>query len=251
MWPLELVLDYPVLDDLKAGTLGNFVSLDQVRNEADLRSEVRRAIQTARELSVTLLVFPELAIPADTDQEIRSILAGHGSPGHPILTLFGRCHRRNAAGDSDLNDAVLLGPDGSELHRHQKLTAFTGFSRDRKSHYGERLEVGVVVSVLECALGNLTPLICLDLIHTPYAPVLRRSHANLFPVPSLSPETVPHRTAAKQLQVTNQASTFVSNRWIDGLSEEATSFYQVPRSKGYKPHLPDPKQRPYLLFELT
>lgn len=251
MWPLELVLDYPVLDNLKAGTLTTFVSLDKIRNEEDLRSEVRRAIQTARELSVTLLIFPELAIPVDTEQEIRSTLADHGNLGHPVLTLFGRCHQRNATGDLDLNKAVLLGPDGSELHPHQKLTAFTGFSPDRKAHFGERLEVGDLVTVLECALGNLAPLICLDLIHTPYAPALRRSHANLFAVPSLSPETGAHRTAAKQLQVSNQASTFVSNRWIDGLSAEATSFYQVPRSKGYESHLPDPKYASYLLFELT
>jgi predicted amidohydrolase len=250
IWPLQVVLDYPALDALRADFPPEFVCLDRIRNESDLEAEVREALQTAGGLEVTLLILPELAVPPATEAKIRNRLAGHGPDGFPILTLFGRCHRRTPKGDLDLNEAVLLGPDGGELHRHRKLTAFTGFSEDRAHHFGERLEVGNTVTVLECALGNLAPLICLDLLHLPLAGILRRSHANVFPVPSLSPQTSAHRTAARQVQASNRAGTFVCNRWIDGLSEQGTSFYQVPRRNGYRAHLPDSGKTPYLLFEL-
>jgi len=251
MWPLQTVLDYPALDDLKKEDPPKFVCLDQIRNEADLQAEVRTTIQLAHDLKTTLLILPELAIPPATEEEIRTILASHGHLGYPTLTLFGRCHRLSPRGDLDLNEAVLLGPDGTELHRHQKLTSFTGFSQDRAAHFGERLEVGDTVTVLESALGNLAPLICLDLLHVPLAGILRRSHANLFVVPSLSPQTNAHRTAAKQLLASNRAATFVCNRWISGLVEEGTSFYQLPRRQGYRPHLPDSKETSYLLFDLA
>jgi predicted amidohydrolase len=208
-------------------------------------------LATARAEKVSLLIFPELAIPTRIREEIRRALAGHGPQGHPILTLFGCCHRPDPQG-GDLNEAVLSGPDGVELCCHRKLTSFTThLGKDRNRTVGERLRVGTTVTVLESSFGNLTPLICLDFIHMPLRQVLTHSHANLFAVSSLSPSTSAHQDAARALQTTNRASSFVSNRALEGLTDAATSFFRVPRKGGFQTHLPHPvgqKGLPYLLF---
>jgi hypothetical protein len=248
LWPLETVLDYPALDPGKPPS--DFVSLDEVRNEKDLRAEVLTALAAARAEQVSLLVFPELAMPLRIQEDIRLTLKGHGPDGHPLLTLVGCCHRPHPEG-GDLNEAILLGPDGAGLCCHKKLTSFTThLGEDRSRIVGERLRVGTTVTVLEGPFGNLAPLICLDFIHMPLRQVLTRTHANVFAVPSLSPSTSAHQDAARALQTTNHASSFVSNRTLGGLTEAATSFFRVPWRNGFQVHLPGKKHSPYLLFSL-
>jgi Carbon-nitrogen hydrolase len=245
LWPLQTVLDYPAFDDDS-----DFVWLTEIRNESALQDEIRTALENAKALEVSLLVFPELAIPPASENEIRRLLAMHGTESHPLLTLFGCCLRQT--GDEGFNQAVLLGPDGTELHRHTKLTSFTlVIGKEPLRLVAEPNTAGSTISVLECAVGNLTPLICLDFIHPPLFQVLACSHANLFAVPSLSNSTGAHRTAAVNLQTSNRASSFVSNRSIGGLSEEATSFFRVPCKDGLCAHLPHSKDTPYLLFSLS
>ncbi len=247
LWPLETILDYPALH----GEPRDFVSLDGLSNEDALQVEVQSALATARALEVSILVFPELAIPARTRKVIRRTLAGHGPDGYPLLTLLGCCHRRAPEG-GDFNEAVLLGPAGAELCCHRKLTSFTHIiNRDRTLFVAEQLRTGTTVSVLESALGNLTPLICLDFIHKPLSRVLTLTHANLFLVPSLSHTTSAHQTAAIDFQVDNRASSFVSNRSISGLTETGTSFFRVPCWEGFDAHLPHYRRSPFLLFSLA
>ncbi|HEX3131887.1 MAG TPA: hypothetical protein VH394_31405 [Thermoanaerobaculia bacterium] len=246
LWPLETVLDYPALH----GEPKDFVSLDSLSNEDALELEVRSALATARSLEVSILVFPELAIPTQTREVIRRTLAGHGPDGYPLLTLFGCCHRRAPEG-GDFNEAVLLGPAGAELCCHKKLTSFTHIvNRDRTLFVAEQLRTGTTVYVLESAFGNLTPLICLDFIHKPLSRVLTQIHSNLFLVPSLSHNTSAHQTAAMDLQVDNRASSFVSNRSIGGLTQTGTSFFRVPCPDGFDAHLPHYRRSPFLLFSL-
>jgi predicted amidohydrolase len=252
LWPFRTELKYPALVAMKEFPRPTSISLDQLQNEPELQAEVKVALEKAREERVTLLIFPELAIPPATDREIRHILSQQGVDGYPILTLFGCSHRKNARGDLDLNEAVLLGPDGGELHRHRKLTPFTDYQFGKDQPAGEILEVGTDITVIECALGNLTPLICIDLLNLEgISRALDHSHANLFAVPSLSPETRAHRDRAKYRQVANLASTFVCNRWSDKPSETSTSFYRVPRKEGLVKHQPDYADQPYLLFDLS
>lgn len=226
LWHLDTRLDYRALhDDAPAS---DFISLAEVCNEEALIVEVREALSVARQKEVSLLIFPELAIPPATREEIRKVLKQNGPAAYPLLTLFGCCHRAASDG-GDLNEGLLLGPDGRTLHCHEKLAAFTRIvKRDRTIIKGERLKAGTTVSVLESPLGNLTPLICLDFIHKPLYQTLVSTHANLFAVPSLSDTTKPHRRAAKDLQAENLASSFVCNRTFDDPSEEAASFVQVP-----------------------
>ena len=248
LWPLQTILDYPALAPEPAPS--DFVSLDEVRNEEELLAEVQTALAVAKEREACLLVFPELAIPVRIREEIRLTLQGHGAYGYPLMTLIGCCHCKAPEG-GDLNEAILFGPDGTELHCHRKLTSFTFIvTRDRSRIISEQLRVGTTVTVLESPLGNLMPLICLDLIHMPLRQVIVRSHANLFAVPSLSPTTSPHQGAARDLQVDNRASSFVSNRALDGLTSEGTSFFRVPHEEGARHHLPEPQDSRFLLFSL-
>jgi hypothetical protein len=248
LWPLQTILDYPALD---AGSPpGDFISLSEIRNEEALRKEVRTALTTAKKQKACLLIFPELSIPTGTRKAIQRTLKRRGPNGYPFLTLIGCCHRQ-APGGGDFNEAVLLGPDGKELHCHPKLASFTEIiTRDRALIKGERLRAGTTVSVLESSLGNLTPLICLDFIHKPLFQVLTCTHANLFAVPSLSHTTADHQKRAEDLLKANLASSFISNRAIEGLTGEATSFFQIPHKKGFRTHLPGKAGFSYLLFSL-
>lgn len=250
LWPLQTILDYPALSP--GNTLSDFVSLDRIGNEEELRGEICTALATAREQEITLLLFPELAVPPETREDIRLTLETHGPAGHPLMTLFGCCHRQLPEGGV-VNEAVLLGPDGTELHCHQKLAAFTKIvTRDRALISGEPIRVGTRLSVLESPLGNLMPLICLDFIHQPLFQALTSSHANVFAVPSLSHTTADHRNRAEDLLRTNLASSFVSNRALAGPTEPATSFFRIPCKDGLRTHLPrsEPREPGYLLFSL-
>lgn len=259
LWPFELLLDYPGAEALSWPEKPEFVHLDGIRNEEELQEEVRKALTMARDLKATVLIFPELAIPARTELAIQDILAGHGPEGHPILTLFGCCHRPAPDG-GDLNEAVLLGPDGTQLDRHRKIAPYSALTKlpeeegESGEYIGEQLERGDRVSVLECALGNLTPLICLEFFHGPLLEVLRRTHGNLFVVPSLSPKTNAHRGAATKLQASNRANSFVCNRWLKEAKtkekwQQAASFYQVHGDqRAHQPDLDDPR---FLLFSLS
>jgi len=244
LWPLETVLDYPAIRP--EASPSDFISLSEVHNEQALIGEVRKALSIARQKEVSLLIFPELAIPPATQNEIRKILQTNGLAGYPFLTLFGCCHRKASEG-GDLNEGILLGPDGKTLHCHEKLAAFTRIvTRNRTIIKGEQLKAGTTVSILESPLGNLSPLICLDFIHKPLYQVLISTHANLFAVPSLSDTTSAHRVAAKNLQAENLASSFVCNRAFDGPSDEATSFVQLPFKEGK--HIR--REPSFLLFSL-
>ncbi|HSK77225.1 MAG TPA: hypothetical protein VLQ45_12285 [Thermoanaerobaculia bacterium] len=244
LWPLETQIDYASLDILGENPPPEFVSLRDVRNEEDLQRDVGKALETARALEATLLIFPELAIPPAVEAEIRRILgsANHGRDGYPLLTLFGCCHQP-AGEDSDINEASLLGPDGQELCRHRKLTSFTSYRRGGSIHAAERLEIGKTLSILESALGNLTPLVCLDVFNPTLHEVLVQSHGNLFVVPSLSPRRPPTaRQPAASRQATGPAPS------------SATAGSRAPRSaastrspgKGYRKS----RGKTYLLYKL-
>ncbi len=190
----------------------NPIRLAEVEQEDDLTAEALEAIGIARQLEATFLILPELSIPPATLTAIQRDLAGTPSSNWPLLILAGTCHRSQSEKDNDLNEAILLGPDGREQHRHRKLTNFIHQRPD--GQIGERVDVGHVISVLESPLGNLVPLICLDLFHDTLRNSLNECHGTIFLVPSLSPTTSAHREAARQYWRQRWVSSFVCNRWF-------------------------------------
>jgi Carbon-nitrogen hydrolase len=251
MWPLSIHIDYPDLDKLRGSPPPPFVSLRDPRNEDALKQAVEEALREAREQKVTILILPELAITPGIKDRISELLQGHGDDGYPLLALLGLCHALIPGKQSDVNEAVLLGPSGTVLHRHRKLAPFT---QGGDFPCGERIETGSVITILESDIGNLTALICLDLFHVGARRIIERSHANLLLVPSLSQTTSAHRHAAADFVASQLAGTFVSNRPLVRpqamhAQSEGTSFYRVP-GNGEICHLPDQAGLPYLLFEL-
>jgi Carbon-nitrogen hydrolase len=244
LWPFSVDIDYPERDALSSARPPEFVSLRDPRNEGALWEEIERALDEARDQKVTVLIFPELSVPPALMARIQSVLAARGRHGHPMLTLCGLCHVRQGNG-LDVNEAVLLGPDGTELHRHRKLTAFTAGD---EYACGERVLTGETVTVIYSAFGNLATLICLDLFHPVVRPAIERSQANVLMVPSLSPKTSAHLTAGGVFAAHQLASTFVCNRWMSGDASAAASFYRVPRKAQHTVH--HKAGSPYLLFEL-
>ncbi len=212
---------------------GRYFRIPGVEDPSFLWRHVEKALVKAEELQATVLVFPELTMPNIVGEKLASALRDHGPQGFPLLTVVGCCHEpASSPGGAVVNQAWLLGPDGRELHVHRKLSSYgvAGFS--------ERLEVGQEITVLESPLGNLSVLICLDLLTPGIQSVGLRSHANLLLVPSLSRQTRAHQQAATRYQNSCLASTFVCNRWIDRLQPraEGQSFYRVPKRKGEQIH---------------
>jgi predicted amidohydrolase len=273
IWPLSLQLKYSGLTEadlleLERRSSGkvSYVHLSEVDNEDLLITDIQEALATAREKEATLLLLPELAIPSRTEKVITATLASHGIKGFPILTLFGCSHRKIAGCESSVNEAILLGPGGNEVFRYRKLTRYSGEVKTKTPEedveiipLAEQIETGKVLTVLECAFGNLAPVICLDLFGK--AGLLEISHANLLAVPSLSPKVSPHLSAAKTLMARNRACTFVANHWLKECGAGGRSFYITPvlpdeteKEMGYTTHWNVDEGKapasPYLLFDL-
>jgi hypothetical protein len=215
LWPLHTEISY-VGVDLEAPLLDptgmNYTRLAAIENEDELLVEVLQAVRVAREKKATILILPELALSPAVVAALRQDLSKSGAGSWPLLTLAGTCHCSLPDHEGDLNEALLLGPDGTVLHRHRKLENFV--HKVGPGRIGERLQTGASVTVLESAIGNLVPLICLDHFHDSMREILRRCHGNLFLVPSLSPKTSAHRRAAADYQRQRLVSSFVCNRWL-------------------------------------
>jgi predicted amidohydrolase len=253
LWPLSIDIDFPALGQLGTDTLPPFISLRNPNNEAALKKEIGTALEEAEKERATILIFPELSIPPGTLAFVQDVLNRRGRFGHPLLTVLGLCHE--SVGTADVNECVLLGPDGKELSRHRKLAPFA-VGGDYPC--GERLVTGDTITVIESEAGNLTMLICLDLFHQQTVEALRKSNANVLFVPSLSQTTSAHQTGARNLAASQLASTFVTNRRLYGgqpsqTSPAGTSFYRLPRSDdALVCHFPDAGGTPttYLLFRV-
>lgn len=251
LWPFSTPIEYPGLDALTRTPPAEFVTLTDPRNDDQVCAEISRAIAVARDQEATILVFPELSISKAALHHVEAILANrdHGPDGFPILTLLGLCHAQVQQDDRewDVNEAVLLGPDGVELHRHRKMHCYSArLPTAPDDAIGERLLVGQEITILESPIGNLATLICLDLFHEESLEVLRRSHANMMLVPSLSPKTSAHARAASALEVSQLAATFVCNRWFN--PDHEPSFCMLPRKRGRYPEMHERPAREFILF---
>lgn len=143
--PLQGPIDYPVFDTPRPA----FVVLKDPRNERDLLNQIEQAIDTASAECATMLIFPELAFSPAMLAAAQARLAAHGAGGHPILTVAGLCHAPHGSDGSHLNEAVVLGPDGQELHRHRKLSRYTD-ERGTPEH----ITTGSTLAVLETPCGH-------------------------------------------------------------------------------------------------
>jgi len=248
--PLKTDIDYPDRHLMGKTPPPAFVSLRDPTNAADLEREALEVIRDAEQEQATILIFPELAMPPSADAAIRKEL-GSRRRTHPVLTIYGLCHFDEPAHQppADINRAVVIGPNGKELHHHDKLAPF-GVPDLNSS---ERLATGNCVTVLESPLGDLMVLICLDFFHHGTPPLIARTTANVFLVPSLSPTIDAHEQEAYRLVANRLAASFVCNRVLTPRPPASSnlSFIVLPRS-GSGPRLVrhDPARSKYLIWQL-
>jgi len=133
------------------------------------------------------------------------------------------CHAPHGSDGSHLNEAVVLGPDGQELHRHRKLSRYT-------DEHGtvEHITTGSTLTVLETPCGHLATPICLDVFAEASKALLLASHATVLLVPSLSKKVSAHRDASRAFATDRWGSTFVCNRTVRGFNLDAPSFHWPP-----------------------
>ena len=210
-WPLryDLRVERWLADDEMGERRGKFLRVNVAADRQVRGRELATAIDAARRARAAILVFPELSTAVEDVPVLQELLAQHDFDDFPILTIAGVEHQH--ADQSDVNEAVVLGPDGENLHRHVKLTRY---SEDDGSK--EWITTGTVIHVLESPIGNLAPLICLDLFNESIEPAIAASHANVLLVPSLSSKTSAHAIAAYRYLNINLAATIVCNRSFDG-----------------------------------
>ena len=217
LWPFKQTITHPGVDLSPPTRRLTLASLCTVDREEEIMQEVLEAVQEARALKATVLLFPELTLTPELVDALSQELAAQTTPW-PALTLLGACHRAQPGRNNFLNEAILLGPNGAELHRHQKFTKFT---HDVDGCWiTERIDMGETLTVLESPLGNLVPIICLDLFQDATRGALLACHGNLFLVPSLSPSTRPHLDAARLYHRQRLVSSFVCNRWLETNSDD-------------------------------
>jgi len=248
--PLTTDIDYPDRRLLTETPPPPFVSLRDPANAAEVQREAVEAIRDAEKEGATILIFPELAIPPSADAAIRAELASR-TRTHPVLTIYGLCHfdESDAEPRAEINRALVIGPHGQELHHHDKLEPF-GVPDYNTT---ERLATGDCVTVLESPIGDLMILICLDFFHHDTPPLIARTTANVFLVPSLSPTVDRHEQEAQRLVGNCLAASFVCNRVLDPHqhppADTNLSFVVLPRS-GKRLIRHQPTASKYLIWAL-
>ncbi|HKO59309.1 MAG TPA: nitrilase-related carbon-nitrogen hydrolase [Thermoanaerobaculia bacterium] len=232
-WPLRYELHAERWTAMSAAqeTTGRFVRVSVAAEPKARHRELSLAIQTAKNSQATILILPELSTATDDLPVLQKLLEDGDFDDYPILTVVGLEHQHD--GRSNINEAVILGPDGTVLCRHKKLTRYPA---DDGSNEG--ITTGKTMHVLESPIGNLSPLICLDLFNEGIEPVITASHANVLLVPSLSGTTSAHERAAYRYMNINLATTIVCNRWFpeggfgDRGREETFSLFPGKSTEG-------------------
>lgn len=210
-WPVRYALGVHRWQDEK--TKAKFVRVNVAADAAVRHAELARAVAAARDNAAAILVLPELSTASADLAVLQELLSKHAFDDCPILTVAGLEHQRGDA--ADVNEAVLLGPDGELLHRQAKLTRYPAADGSK-----EWTTTGTEMHVFESPVGNLTLLICLDLFNEGIEPVIDASHANVLLVPSLSDKTSAHASAARRYLNVKLATTVVCNRWFPARESE-------------------------------
>lgn len=218
---------WPLSNALVLASTGGMRLTVSASSDPAMRETLQAAVDAARAVRATILLFPELTLALDDLRLLQGILEEQDpAEGYPLLTVAGIVHQTESNGN-DINEAVLLGPDGTVLHRQRKLYPY-----EQKDGAMERLEAGQTLTILESAVGNFTVLICLDFFNENIARLLRQSHANLFLVPSMSETTGAHDTAAVVYRAQNGAFTALCNRNFAGSPSAAQhTFVAAPGTR--------------------
>lgn len=243
--------------------------------ESRISDEDQDACIEAAELAIehasgvpSVLVLPELGATEPVLEAVKAKLAR--TPKAPALTVVGMYHREIAerpdfgdlAVDAEIadyvNEAVVVGPGGSELWRHRKLSCAQGRVSDEPGavEVTEDICLGTELGVIDTPLGWLSVIICLDSFAPHSRQRLASSPASVLLVPSLSPRVLRHRDSLQHLVQELWAAAFVCNRAPYGSeraiwsAEKTRSFWTASKEILVIPEAEAPG-RPAFVFDLA
>jgi Carbon-nitrogen hydrolase len=120
--------------------------------------ELRETIEWAANSEVSVLVLPELILPAEMAHTFQETILSI-APRHLALCVVGLSHRASTQSQHKyVNEAIVLGPLGGLIWSHQKLDPYN------KGDTAESLEPGTEITLVETPLGHFIVGICKDLI---------------------------------------------------------------------------------------
>jgi predicted amidohydrolase len=189
-------------------------------DRSDCESKLRKCIRRAARDRVSVLVLPELSVTPGVLESVRTEIGGD----FPSIIVAGLGHHK--IDDQYVNKAIIVSKDGSVIHEQLKLTRVNGDAGWEVHQTGNQLTLS------PSPWGLIATPICKDLFGPISQQSIAASGATLLLVPSLSPKTDDHETAAKLFRLKNLATTAVSNRW--GISGQemhpalGRSFVLVP-----------------------
>jgi predicted amidohydrolase len=147
----------------------------QPKRPAEVVATARQLIQRAGEIGCDLLMFPELCLTPEGQQQLADVLrtTTHRFGGRPWLVVAGTSHTVATGGAGLWNRSLVFHGSGSEILAHNKLFPYV-MSSSEADRYGigealrwePRVEDIVVephrLEILECPLGRCAVLICED-----------------------------------------------------------------------------------------
>jgi Carbon-nitrogen hydrolase len=224
-----------------------------------------------------VLIVPELAATPTVVRAISESLLEHATSEDgegPVMTVVGLYHEGAEisdaidpalAGDAPpaahLNEAVVLGPDGKELWRHQKLSS-AQHPTDRDDPVSEDVQLGRALTIVSTPIGLVTVVICLDVFAPRPRARLASSGADVLLVPSLSNKVLRHRTSLAHLVQVLWGIGFVCNRGIPRIptetddrsvwnADDTRSFWAIQRHHVTVPPERLPHEHPSFVFRLA
>lgn len=205
------------------------VRIIRTTNQEELCVQIESAVRRAEKERAAVLVFPELTFGETMLDCLVARLGARAKSEPPYLTVAGLCHRPAPGASLAFNEAILLGPRGDVLRRHQKIACHNWEEEGRS--WTEATEAGSTFEILESAIGNVALAICRDLFAVSPRAALAKSHANVLLVPSMGDKIAPHAAAAELFKRSNFALTAVCNQRLEAEAsdENAWSFVTLPR----------------------
>ena len=234
--------------------------LEGVGDEAAQSVVLQRLLRQCHAAGVGILVLPELRIPPRLLQVIQTFLRQQARSDLQdgkglLLVVAGSWHVPEGA--AWVNRSTVLDDRGKVVWTHDKLAEYHITPKDVQQHphlkqqlgvndYGgvEAIRTGQALQFCDCALGRLAVAICAGFFHDPVARVLKASGANIFLVPTMTPDIRRLEERAHDLVASQHAATFAANcgtiAWDHARQQprdHTACFYRLPIAGAQPVHL--------------
>ncbi|MBK5294270.1 MAG: hypothetical protein JJE04_21640 [Acidobacteriia bacterium] len=212
----------------KQGESGRFVVTSTGDTDPQITA-LRNVLAKSRDEGVSILVLPELRMPAALVDAAVDFLRRQRweelSSGKGILLLVaGSWHVED--GDGWVNRSKVLDYRGEMVWAHDKMAEYHEL---QPSEERERIRRGMELQYCDSPAGRMTVAICVGFFHKPLEELLIASGADLFLVPAMTLRVRSLVDRARELVRSQHGSTFVANCGKVGTGNELC-FYLIPKA---------------------